>query len=150
MGFLFSCFVRASKMSCFTAFSREIDAFDTSPSTSPASFSTSPACPTNPSITNKSWATKSKKKKVAGGLTAGSTKMMIQIGGHFSPCKRKVAGGLGAAAALPMMFAEVMIRIGVQFNLCKKSKKVAGGSGGPPMMFYELMIQLGVQSIKSL
>ena len=40
----------------------------TSSSTSPASFSTSPACPTNiPSITNKSWVTKS--KNVAGGLT---------------------------------------------------------------------------------
>ena len=66
--FFFSFFVRASKMSYFTAFSREIDAFYTSSSTSPASFSTSPACPTNiPSITNKSWVTKS--KNVAGGLT---------------------------------------------------------------------------------
>ena len=43
----FSFFVRASKMSYFTALSREIDAFYTSPSASPASFSTSPACPTN-------------------------------------------------------------------------------------------------------
>ena len=51
--FVFSLFVRASEMSWFTAFSREIGAFYTSPSTSPASFSTSPACPTKiPSITN--------------------------------------------------------------------------------------------------
>ena len=59
----FSFFVRArKKMSYFTAFSREIEAFYTSPSTSPASFSTSPACPSNiPSITNKSWVTKSQK-----------------------------------------------------------------------------------------
>ena len=43
--FFFSPVFRpASKMSYFTAFSREIDAFYTSPSTSPASFSTSPAC----------------------------------------------------------------------------------------------------------
>ena len=55
-------FVRASKMSYFTTFCQEHDAFYTSPSTSPASFSTAPACPTNiPSITNKSWVTKSKK-----------------------------------------------------------------------------------------
>ena len=47
--------VRASQMSYFTACSREIVVFYTSPSTSQASFSTSPACPTNiPSITNKS------------------------------------------------------------------------------------------------
>ena len=60
--FLFPFFIWASKMPYFTALSREIDAFYTSPSTSPASFSTSPACPTNiPSITNKTWVTKSKK-----------------------------------------------------------------------------------------
>ena len=61
--FLFSSlFVRASKMSCFTAISRKIDVFYTGPSTSLASFSTSPACPTNiPSITNKLWVTTSKK-----------------------------------------------------------------------------------------
>ena len=104
LGFIcYSCFfpVRASNMSYFTAFSREIDAFYTSPSTSPAPLSTSPACPTNiPSITNKSWVTKS----------TGSTKQMIQIGGHFNPSKKKrktkkrrnkTAGGLGGAAAPP-------------------------------------------------
>ena len=51
-----------------------------------------------------------------------------------------------------MMVAQVMIRIGVQLNLCK-SLKNSGGWGGrqsPPMMFEELMIQLGVQLIKSL
>ena len=68
LGFFFSFFVRASKMSYFTAFAREIDAFYASPSTSPASFSTSPACPTNiPSITNKSCVS-----KVAGGGSAPS------------------------------------------------------------------------------
>ena len=47
-------FTSGRKMSYFTAFSRKIDAFYTSPATSPASFSTSPTCPTNiPSITNK-------------------------------------------------------------------------------------------------
>ena len=59
---------------------------------------------------------------------------MIQTGGHFNPriTKRKTkkvktlfkkeTGGLGGAAATPMMVAEVMIRTGVQLNLCKKSK----------------------------
>ena len=40
-------FVLASNMSYFTAFSREIDVFYSRPSTPPASFSTSPASPTN-------------------------------------------------------------------------------------------------------
>ena len=46
----------------------------------------------------------------------------------------------------------VMIQIGLQFNLCKKSKKVGGGGGvggggaaGPRMMFEEVLIQIGVQ-----
>ena len=34
----------------------------------------------------------------------------------------KTHRGLEGAAAPPMMVAEVMIRIGVQLNLCKKSK----------------------------
>ena len=42
-----SFFVLASKRLYFAAFSRKIDAFYTSPSASPASFSTSPACPSN-------------------------------------------------------------------------------------------------------
>ena len=91
---------------------------------------------------------------------------MIQIGGYVNPCNNsntntnnnndKVAGGLeGAATPALMMFVEVMIRIGVQLNLCKKSKKKwegggGGGGGSPPMKFEELMIQLGVQLVKSL
>ena len=60
--FILKFFVRASKVSYFTEFSRELHAFYTSSSVSPASISTSPACPTNiPSITNNSWVTKSKK-----------------------------------------------------------------------------------------
>ena len=58
----------ASQVSYFTAFSRELDAFYTSPSTSPA-------CPTNiPSITNKS--------------CDGVEEMMIQVGGHVNPYKK--------------------------------------------------------------
>ena len=76
-GFCFPFFVRASKMLYFTAFSREIDAFYTSPSTSPASFSTSPASPTNilASPTNRgcSW------------RVDGVKKIMLQTGGQFNP-----------------------------------------------------------------
>ena len=60
---------------------------------------------------------------------------MIQTGGHFNPRKitkiKKRGGGGGLGVAPPMMVAEVMIRIGVQLNLCKQSE--------------ELIIQLGVQ-----
>ena len=55
--------------------------------------------------------------------------MIIQIGGHFTRCKAnlKSSRGVGGGAAAPaMMFAEVMIRLGVQLNLCKK------GGGSPP------------------
>ena len=90
-GICFSFFVRASKMSCFTAFSREIDAFYTSPSTSPAPFSafrpTSLASPTNRGQQNRksSW------------RVDGVKKCMVQMGGHFSPCKKspKSSGGVG-------------------------------------------------------
>ena len=62
--------------------------------------------------------------------------------------KSKSSGGWGEAAAQPMMFEEVMIQMGVQSNLCKRSKKLRGGLGGgggqpPPMMFEEVMIQIG-------
>ena len=85
---------RASKVSYFTAFSREFDAFYTSPSTSPA-------CPTNiPSITNKS--------------CDGVKEMMIQVGGHVNPYLKKmnkISRGVGGGRQPPptMLFAEVMI-----------------------------------------
>ena len=40
---------------------------------------------------------------------------------------------------------KVMIEIGVQFNLCKKSKSSGGEAAAPPMMFEEVLIQIGVQ-----
>ena len=76
---------RASKVSYFTACSREIY----------------PACPTNiPSITNKS--------------CDGVKEMMIQVGGHVNPCKKYIkssggVGGGGAAAPPTMLLAEAMI-----------------------------------------
>ena len=130
-GFVFSFFVRASKMSYFTAFSCEIAAFYTSSSTSPASFSTSPACPTNiPSITNKLWVTKS--KNVAGGLTgqknnASNRRAFQSQQKNKQTTKQKKKnteqGGWGGRQPPPIMVAVVMIRIGVQLNPCKKSKK---------------------------
>ena len=48
-----------------------------------------------------------------------------------------------------MMIEEVMIQLGVQLNLCRKSKTWRGVGGGgaaaPAMMFEEEMIQVGVQ-----
>ena len=35
---------------------------------------------------------------------------------------KKLAGGVGGAAAGPMMFQELMIQVGVQLNLCRQSK----------------------------
>ena len=64
----------------------KIDVFYTSPSTSPALFSTSPACPTNiPSITNKCW------------RVDGVEKMMIQIGGHFTRCNANLKSSRGGS-----------------------------------------------------
>ena len=79
---LFSFFVRASKMSYFTACSRKIHAFYSSPPTSPASFSTSPACPTTSPTSREEQNQKSSWR------VDGVKKMMIQIGGHFNPCKK--------------------------------------------------------------
>ena len=52
--------------------------------------------------------------------------VMIRIGSAKSLKTR--GGGLGGAAAPPMMFEELMIQLGL--NLCRKSKTQRGGWGG--------------------
>ena len=94
------------------------DELYTSLSKSPASFSTSPACPTNiPSITNKSWVTNLKSSWRVDGVE----KMMIPKGGHFTRCKEnlKVAGGHRGA----------MIQERVRENI--ESTGRVGGGGFP-------------------
>ena len=66
-------------------------------------------------------------------------KVMIQLGAK-SP---KIAGGLGGAAAPPMMMIEkVMIQSGAK---SLKNSGGVGGGGSPPMMIE----QLGAKNIQS-
>ena len=154
-------------LKCCNLQNREKYVFCASPSTSAASFSTSPACPANiPSITSKSRALASCTFSIISSCAArpygksedSNAGKLIPVKGSpphddWKKCSgaskslpniQKVAagGGWGGGGAA----AQVMIQLGA-----KQSKKQQGGWGGgaaPPMMIEKVMIQLGVDFIR--